>query len=134
VPQEGSFKTPVELAWKLRERALAAGLALERVGFDGRYGRNRELRAQMRQAGKLYRAEVAADTHVYLDKPLLGLLPRQSQHGRPPSAIQVLAEEAVCMDSLREKLGTTSRSGPPIGGSGASRWLPGCGRCRRARW
>jgi hypothetical protein len=28
VPQEGSFKTPVELAWKLRERALAAGLAL----------------------------------------------------------------------------------------------------------
>jgi SRSO17 transposase len=84
VPQEGSFKTPVELAWKLRERALAAGLALERVGFDGRYGRNRELRAQMRQAGKLYRAEVAADTHVYLDKPLLGLLPRQSQHGRPP--------------------------------------------------
>jgi hypothetical protein len=58
----------------------------------------------VRQAGKLYMAEVPADTQVYLDKPLLGVPPRQSQRGRKPSAIQVLAGEAVRVDSLREKL------------------------------
>jgi SRSO17 transposase len=104
VPQEVGFKTQGELAWELRERALVAGLPFERVGFDGLYGRSGELRAQVRQAGKLYRAEVPADTHVYLAKPLLGGPPRQSPRGRPPSAVQVLSGEAVRVDSLREQL------------------------------
>jgi SRSO17 transposase len=104
VPQTGGFKTQGELAWELIERALAQHLPFERVGFDCLYGRSSELRAKVRQAGKLYRAEVPADTQVYLDKPILGLLPRQSKRGRPPSAIQVLTGEAVRVDSLREKL------------------------------
>jgi hypothetical protein len=41
------------------------------VGFDCLYGRSGELRAKVRQAGKLYRAEVPADTQVYLDQPVL---------------------------------------------------------------
>jgi SRSO17 transposase len=104
VPQEVSFKTKVELAWELIERALAADLPFDLVGFDCLYGRSGELRAKVRQAGKLYMAEVPADTQVYLNKPVLGLPPRQSKRGRPPSAIQVLAGEAVRVDSLREKL------------------------------
>jgi hypothetical protein len=58
----------------------------------------------VRQAGKLYMAEVPADTQVYLDKPVLGLPPRQSPRGRPPSAIHILPGEAVRVDSLRELL------------------------------
>jgi SRSO17 transposase len=104
VPQEVSFKTKVELAWELIERALAAGLPFELVGFDCLYGRSSELRAKVRQAGKLYMAEVPADTQVYLDKPVLGVPARQSQRGRKPSAIQVLAGEAMRVDSLREKV------------------------------
>ncbi|MGC1954250.1 MAG: transposase [Gammaproteobacteria bacterium] len=104
VPQAGGFKTKVELAWELIERALAADLPFDRVGFDCLYGRSGELRAKVRQAGKLYMAEVPADTQVCLDRPVLGVPPRQSKRGRPPSAIQVLSGDAVRVDSLREKL------------------------------
>jgi SRSO17 transposase len=64
VPPERGFQTKVELAWELIARALAADLAFELVGFDCLYGRSGELRAQVRQAGKLYMAEVPADTQV----------------------------------------------------------------------
>jgi SRSO17 transposase len=104
VPQEVSFKTKVELAWELIERALVTGLPFELVGFDCLYGRSSELRAKVRQAGKVYMAEVPADTQVYLDKPVLGLRPRRSKRGRPSTAIQVLAGKAVRVDSLREQL------------------------------
>jgi SRSO17 transposase len=104
VPPEVSFKTTVELAWELIERALAAGLPFELVGFDCLYGRSSERRAQVRRAEKLYLAEVPADTQVYLDKPVLGVPSRQSRYGRLPSARQVLTGEAVRVDSLREKL------------------------------
>jgi SRSO17 transposase len=104
VPPERRFKTKVELAWELIERALAADLPFELVGFDCLYGRSGELRAKVRQAGKRYMAEVPADTQVYLDKPLLGVSPRQCSRGRPPSAVQVLAGEAVRVDRLRERL------------------------------
>ena len=104
VPPEIRFKTKVELAWELIERALAADLPFDLVGFDCLYGRSGELRARVRQAGKRYMAEVPADTHVHLDIPLLGVPPRQSQRGRRPSAIQVLAGEAVRVDSLHERL------------------------------
>jgi hypothetical protein len=81
VPQEVSFKTPGERAWEPIERALAADLPFDRVGVDARYGRRGELRA---------RCARPADTHVYRDQPVLGLLPRPSPRGRPPSALQVL--------------------------------------------
>ena len=104
VPQEMSFKTKVELAWALIERVLAADLPFDLVGFDCLYGRSSELCARVRQAGKLYMAEVPADTRVYLDPPVLGLPPRKSQRGRKPSALQVLTGEAVRVDGLHERL------------------------------
>jgi hypothetical protein len=93
---------PVEQVISLR--GIRTDLPFDLVGFDCLYGRSSELRAKVCQAGKLYMAEVPADTQVYLDKPLLGVPPRQSPRGRPPSAVQVLAGEAVRVDRLREKL------------------------------
>jgi hypothetical protein len=37
------------------------------------YGRSGWLRAQLRNAGALYMAEVPVDTELYLEKPLLGI-------------------------------------------------------------
>jgi SRSO17 transposase len=76
VPPQRRFQTQVELAWELIERALAADLPFERVGFDGLEGRSGERRVKVRQA------------------------PR----GRTPSTVQVLAGEAVRVDRLREKV------------------------------
>jgi SRSO17 transposase len=104
IPKGLGFKTKVELAWELIEAAIIHGVPFEIVGFDTLYGRSGWLRAQLRNAGALYRAEVPVDTELYLEKPLLGIPERLSKCGRPPSKVQVLSGEAVRVDSLRSQV------------------------------
>jgi hypothetical protein len=70
--------------------AFIHGIPFEVVGFDTLYGRRGWLRAEVRNAGALYMAEVPVDTEVYLEKPLLGIPERLSKRGRPPVKVQVL--------------------------------------------
>jgi SRSO17 transposase len=67
------FKTKVELAWDGIQEVIEQGLPFELVSFDSLYGRSGWLRAQLREAKKLYMAEVPADTQVDLGKPSLGI-------------------------------------------------------------
>ncbi len=101
IPRDLGFKTKVELAWEMIEAAIAPGIPFEVVGFDTLYGRSGWLRAEVRNAGALYMAEVPVDPEVYLEKPLLGIPERLSKRGRPPVKVQVLHGEAVRVDSLR---------------------------------
>jgi SRSO17 transposase len=102
VPKERGFQSKVDLAWTLIERAIEEESPFECVGFDTLYGRSAELRAQVRAAGKIYMAEMPADTRVYRKPPPLGVPDPTSRRGRKPSKIQVLEGEAVRVDSLRE--------------------------------
>jgi SRSO17 transposase len=104
IPESLRFKTKVELAWDGIEEVIAGGLSFEIVGFDSLYGRSGWLRAQVRKAQRRYMAEIPADTAVYLEKPTLGIPPRQGQRGKKPTQVQVLAGETVRVDSLRETL------------------------------
>jgi SRSO17 transposase len=104
IPKGLGFKTKVELAWEMIEAAITHGVPFEIVGFDTLYGRSGWLRAQLRNAGVLYMAEVPVDTELYLEKPLLGIPERLSKCGRPPSKVQVLSGEAVRVDSLRSQV------------------------------
>jgi SRSO17 transposase len=104
IPKGLGFKTKVELAWEMIEAAITHGVPFEIVGFDTLYGRSGWLRAQLRNAGALYMAEVPVDTELYLEKPLLGIPERLSKCGRPPSKVQVLSGEAVRVDSLRAQV------------------------------
>lgn len=101
VPKERGFQSKVELAWTMIERALDEALPFECVSFATLYGRSTALRAQVRAAGKIYLAEVPADTRVYREPPALGIPEPASRRGRKPSKIQVLVGEAVRVDSLR---------------------------------
>lgn len=101
VPKERGFQSKVELAWTMIERALDEALPFACVSFDTLYGRSTALRAQVRAAGKIYLAEVPADTRVYREPPALGIPEPASRRGRKPSKLQVLGGEAVRVDSLR---------------------------------
>jgi SRSO17 transposase len=101
IPRDLGFKTKVELAWEMIEAAIIHGIPFEVVGFDTLYGRSGWLRAEVRNAGALYMAEVPVDTEVYLEKPLLGIPERLSKRGRPPVKVQLLRGEVVRVDSLR---------------------------------
>ncbi|MFZ0258335.1 MAG: IS701 family transposase, partial [Gammaproteobacteria bacterium] len=98
------FKTKVELAWDGIQEIIGQGLAFEIVGFDSLYGRSGWLREPLREARKVYLAEVPADTQVYLGKPPRGIPERKSNRGRKPTRVQVLSGEAVRVDSLHEQV------------------------------
>ena len=104
IPESGRFKTQVELAWDGMQAVITGGLPFEMVGFDSWYGRRGWLRAQGRTANPRYMAAVPADTAVYLEKPTLGIPPRQGKRGRKPTPVQGLAGETVRADSRRETM------------------------------
>jgi SRSO17 transposase len=68
IPRDLGFKTQVELAGEMIEAAITPGIPLEVVGFDTLYGRSGWLRAEVRNAGALYMAEVPVDTEVGVSK------------------------------------------------------------------
>jgi SRSO17 transposase len=68
IPKGLGFKPKVELAWEMIEAAITPGVPFEIVGLDTLYGRSGWLRAQLRNAGALYMAEVPVDTELYPGK------------------------------------------------------------------
>jgi len=104
IPDSLIFKTKIQLAWDAIKEAIDWGLLFEIIGCDALYGRDSWFRAQIRNAGKLYMAEVPVDTHVYLEKPEMGIPERKSKLGRPPSQIQILSGEPLRVECLRTQL------------------------------
>lgn len=78
IPVERTFQTKPELAWRLIQRARANRVPFEAVAMDTLYGRSRQLRNQLNQAGLEYYADVPADTQVFLAPPRLS----QNQAGQ----------------------------------------------------
>jgi SRSO17 transposase len=73
IPPDRQFATKIELGWRMIQRVRAAGVPFEAVLCDEWYGRSRWLRAHLDASGLLYRADVPADTLVYLTPPAFGV-------------------------------------------------------------
>ena len=109
VPKELTFRTKPEIGWELIQQEVQEyGLDVEVVCCDTLYGRSAWLRAQLRGASLTYMAEVPCDTQVYLTRPQVGIPPRRSRHGRPPTRPQVLSDDKpVEVRTLVQASGTT---------------------------
>jgi SRSO17 transposase len=91
IPAERTFSTKLELGLEIILRAKTNGLPFRVVGCDTLYGRDSHFRAALDKEGLLYMAQVPSDTHVYLEKPEVGIPQKPlGQRGRPPSGRQVL--------------------------------------------
>lgn len=73
IPAERSFATKVQLGFEMIQRAKANRMPLEIVGCDSLYGRSAEFRASLEDEGILYMADIPADIHIYLSKPVMGV-------------------------------------------------------------
>ena len=109
VPEEVRFRSKPEIGGDLIQQAVQNyGLEVELVCCDTLYGRSAWLRAQLRGASLTYMAEVPCDTQVYLRRPQVGIPPRRSRQGRPPTRPQVLSDDKpVEVRSLVHAAGTT---------------------------
>ncbi len=73
IPKDTEFATKIELGWRMIERVSREGFVFEAVGCDTLYGRSKWLRRKMDCTGIVYMADVPADTHVYLERPIVGV-------------------------------------------------------------
>ena len=69
LPKELTFKTKPEIGWEMIQKARKTGIPFEAVVMDDLYGRNKELRQQLDQAGIEYYGDVPVVTQVYLERP-----------------------------------------------------------------
>jgi hypothetical protein len=93
IPAERTFATKLELGLRLVRRAKAARLPLEVVGCDSVYGQDGQFRTDLDAENVVYMADIPANTHVYLTKPVVGIPETPpGKKGRPFSQPRVLNE------------------------------------------
>ncbi|MBT9166051.1 MAG: hypothetical protein DDT25_00718 [Chloroflexi bacterium] len=91
IPPERTFSTKSQLGLEMILRAKANGLPFQVVGCDSLYGRDSRFRAALDKESLLYLGEVPSDTHVYLERPEMGVPEKPLGHrGRPFSRQRIL--------------------------------------------
>ena len=91
IPVERSFATKIQLGLEMIQRAKANGMPFKVVGCDSLYGRDAQFRAELETEGILYMADIPANIHVYLSKPVMGVPPNTpGKRGRRYSRMQVI--------------------------------------------
>jgi SRSO17 transposase len=91
IPAERSFATKIQLGLEMTQRAKVNGMPFEIVGCDSLYGRDAQFRASLDTEGILYMADIPANIHVYLNKPVMGVpADAPGKRGRPCSRMQVI--------------------------------------------
>lgn len=71
IPAERTFKTKLELAQQLFDRALAQNLDFEWTGADSLYGQSIHFRRYIANKGKRYMMSIPKDERVWLSNPLV---------------------------------------------------------------
>ena len=94
IPPSRIFATKPQLGLALIRRAKGQGLSFEVIAADSLYGRDSHFRAELEADQLTYVLDVPINTHLYLNKPVVGV-PETSPRkvGRPFSQWQVLSDE-----------------------------------------
>lgn len=104
IPEDRTFETKIELGLKMIRRAKSNGLPFKGIGCDALYGRDMKFRAELRNDGILYMADVPYNTKVYLNKPKLEIPKKKSNRGRNPQKVQVVSiEKAINVNKIMRK-------------------------------
>jgi SRSO17 transposase len=106
IPAERSFATKIQLGFEMIQRAKANRMPLEIVGCDSLYGRSAWFRASLEAEAILYMADIPANIHVYLNKPVMGVpagVP--GKRGRHCSRMQVINDcQPIKVRSLADEM------------------------------
>ena len=106
IPAERSFATKIKLGFEMIKRAKVNGMSFQIVGCDSLYGRDAQFRASLDNEGILYMADIPANIHVYLSKPVMGVpVNAPGKLGRPCSRMQVINDsQPVKVRSLADEM------------------------------
>ncbi len=102
--EEIKFRTKYELGLEMIDNAIEEGILFSYVIMDGFYGENPELLTELKSRGLTFVADVAVDTLVYIDEPLVGIPEKKGIRGRNPTIPKVLNTFSTRIGSLSSSI------------------------------
>jgi SRSO17 transposase len=103
-PEEIKFRTKSELGLEMIDNAIEEGVPFSYVTMDGFYGENSALLTELESRGLTFVADVAFDTLVYVEEPLVGVPDKKGTRGRKPTIPKVLNTISTSVDSLSSSI------------------------------
>ena len=99
-PEMIKFQTKHDLGLEMIDNAIKEEIPFSYVAMDGFYGENPTLLNELENRGVTFVADIASDTQVYLEEPVVGIPEKKGSRGRPPSKLKVLSTSSVKVNSF----------------------------------
>jgi SRSO17 transposase len=99
-PEMIKFQTKYDLGLEMIDNAIKEEIPFSYVAMDGFYGENPTLLNELENRGVTFVADIASDTQVYLEEPVVGIPEKKGSRGRPPSKLKVLSTSSVKVNSF----------------------------------
>jgi SRSO17 transposase len=99
-PEMIKFRTKHDLGLEMIDNAIKEEIPFSYVAMDGFYGENPALLNELENRNVTFVADIASNTLVYLEKPLVEIPEKKGSRGRPPTKHKVLNTPPVKVDSI----------------------------------
>ena len=98
------FRTKYDLGLEMIDNAIKEGIPFSYVTMDGFYGENPILLTELENRGLTFVADIAIDTKVYVQEPIVGIPEKKGKRGRMPTIPKVLNLSSIRVDSLSSSI------------------------------
>ena len=99
-PEMIKLKTKCELGLEMIDNAIHEKIPFSYVTMDGFYGKNPALLTELENRSITFVADIASNTQVYLEEPIVGIPEKKGSRGRLPTIPTVLNTSPVEVSSL----------------------------------
>ena len=99
-PEMIQFQTKHDLGLEMIDNAIEEKIPFSYVAMDGFYGENPMLLTELENRGVTFVADIASNTQVYLEEPVVGIPEKKGSRGRPPTISKVLNTSPIKVSSL----------------------------------
>ena len=105
-PEMIKFQTKCELGLEMIDCAINEEVSFSYVAMDGFYGENPKLLSELENRNITFVADIASNTQVYLEEPIVGIPEKKGSRGRLPTIPKVLNTspvKVISISSLRDE-------------------------------
>ena len=99
-PEMIKFQTKHDLGLEMIDNAIKEEIPFSYVAMDGFYGGNPALLTELENRDIAFVADIASNTQVYLEKPVVGIPEKKGSRGRLPSKLKALNTSPIKVSSL----------------------------------
>jgi SRSO17 transposase len=99
-PEMIKFQTKHDLGLEMIDNAVKEEIPFSFVAMDAFYGENPTLLTELENRDITFVADIASNTQVYLEEPVVEIPEKKGSRGRPPSKLKVMSTSPVKVSSI----------------------------------